>query len=193
MGLFDENKKGLFDDDDDELDELFETLKARQPPYVCALEESTIQELFLRCLATKDTTEYLKSVLYQKEWGHEEDSAPILFDKKKVIENFKKIRYLYGQLFTTHKHSNTINTTPGNPHNSSINYKGEIWTDRNGVLMQFFHLGVVSDTIYPFTLKGNSGFKDIDIQPTLSPKDPDFSQWWEEHKVEWEGRTDLQT
>lgn len=152
------------------------------------LTEGNVQAIFNRCLATKDTTEYLKSVLYQKEWGHEQDSNPILFEKKKVLENLKTIRYLYGQLLTTHKHSNTINTTPGNPHNSSINYKGENWTDKKGILMQLFHLGVVSDTIYPFTLKGNSGFKDVDIQPTLSPNDEGFAEWWESHKSEWEDR-----
>ena len=179
---------GLFDDDDEELDELFEQLKNKQPSYVAELNESTVQELFLRCIATKDTTEYLKSVLYQKDFGYEQDSNPILFDKKKLLENLRNIRYLYGQLFTTHKHSNTINTTVGNPHNSMINYKGEAWTDKKGILMQFFHLGVVSDTIYPFTLKGNSGFKDANIQPTFPPNDPNFEQWWEEHKVEWEGR-----
>lgn len=150
------------------------------------LTEGNVQTIFNRCLATKDTEDYLKSILQQKDFGYEKDSNPILFDKKKLIENLKTIRYLYGQLFTTHKRSNTINTTPGNPHNSSINYKREVWTDKKGILMQFFHLGVVSDTIYPFTLKGNSGFKDIDIQPTLSPNDPNFSEWWEAHKAEWE-------
>lgn len=51
--------------------------------------------------------------------------------------------------------------------------------------MQFFHLGVGSNTIYPFSLNGNSGFK-YKIQPTLSPKDPNFPEWWEKHKSEWE-------
>ena len=162
--------------------------ESMQSFYPIELNEGNIQSIFNSCLATKDSTECLKSILQQKDFGYEKDSNPILFDSKKLLENLKTIRYLYGQLFTTHKHSNTINTTPGNPHNSSINYKGEIWTDKKGILMQFFHLGVVSDTIYPFTLKGNSGFKDIDIQPTLSPNDPNFPEWWETHKSEWEDR-----
>lgn len=178
---------GLFDEDDEELDALFESLKARQPSYVAELNEVTVQELFLRCIATKDTTDYLKSILYQKEWGHAEDSNPILFDKKYILENFKKIRYLYGQLLTTHKHSNTINTSKESPHNSMTNYKGETWTEKQGIIMQFFHLGVVTNTIYPFNPNGNSMFQNIGIQPTLSPKDPDFAEWWEAHKGEWEG------
>lgn len=178
---------GLFDEDDEELDALFESLKARQPSYVAELNEVTVQELFLRCIATKDTTDYLKSILYQKEFGHAEDSNQILFDKKYILENLKKIRYLYGQLLTTHGHSNTISTSKENDHNSMTNYKGEIWTDKQGIIMQFFHLGVVSETIYPFSPRGNSGFKDVNIQPTLSPNDPDFAEWWEAHKGEWEG------
>lgn len=51
--------------------------------------------------------------------------------------------------------------------------------------MQFFHLGVGSNTISPFTVNGNSGFKHK-IIPTLSPKDPNFPEWWEKHKSEWE-------
>lgn len=26
----------------------------------------------------------------------------------------------------------------------------------------------------------------ISITPTLSPKDPNFPEWWEQHKAEWE-------
>ena len=92
---------------------------------------------------------------------------------------------------TTHGHSNTISTSKENPHNSMTNYKGEIWTDKQGIIMQFFHLGVVSETIYPFSPRCNSGFKDIDIQPTLPPNDPDFTEWWEAHKGEWEGKKEI--
>lgn len=188
MGLFDEKKKGLFDDDDDELDELFESLAKKQPSYVCELNEATVQELFLRCIATKETKSYLKSVLYQKEFGYEQDSPAILFDKDKILENLKSVLYLYGQLMTTHRHSNTISTSPENVHNSTINYKGEKWTDKDGILKQFFHLGVVCNIIYPFSPRGNSGFKFVNILPTLSPNDADFDEWWETHKVRFEGR-----
>ena len=54
--------------------------------------------------------------------------------------------------------------------------------------MQFFHLGVVSDTIYPFNIYGDSGFQRFELPPTLSPKDPNFPEWWEKHKSEWEDK-----
>ena len=132
------------------------------------LNEANVQAIFNRCLATDSTTEYIKSVLYQKEHGYAENSNPILFDKKALLDNLKNIRYLYGQLITVHLDTNTINT-----HEDS---------DSPAI---FFHLGVGSNTISPFTLKGNSGFK-YKIPVTLSPKDPAFPAWWEAHKGEWE-------
>ena len=186
MGLFDEKKKGLFDDDDEFLQSLLN--EESYPPYVTELREATVQALFLRCIATKETKSYLKSVLYQKEFGYEQDSPAILFDKDKILENLKSVLYLYGQLMTTHRHSNTISTSPENVHNSTINYKGEKWTDKDGILKQFFHLGVVCDIIYPFNENGNSIFKFVNILPTLSPNDDNFDEWWETHKVRFEGR-----
>lgn len=52
-------------------------------------------------------------------------------------------------------------------------------------MMQLFHLGIASDIIYPFSKEGNSIFKKV-VKPTLSPKDPNFPTWWEQHKKEWE-------
>ena len=152
------------------------------------LNEGNVQRLFNECIATKETKSYLKSVLYQKEFGYEQDSTAIYFDKDKILENLKSVLYLYGQLLTTHRHSNTINTSAESPHNSTINYKGEKWTNKDGILKQFFSLGVVCDIIYPFNENGNSIFKFVNILPTLSPNDPGFDEWWETHKVRFEGR-----
>ena len=152
------------------------------------LSEGNVQAIFNKCLATDSTTEYIKSVLYQKEFGYEQDSNPILFDKRKLIDNLKNIRYLYGQLRTTHEHSNTISTDEDNVDHVMLNYMNNAWTTNKGIILQFFHLGVGSDTIYPFNIWGNTGFQNVGIQPTLSPKDPNFATWWEEHKSEWEER-----
>lgn len=149
------------------------------------LNEGNVQAIFNRCLATDSTTEYIKSVLYQKEFGYEQDSNPILFDKGKLLANLKHIRYLYGQLKTAHEHSNTISTDEDNVDRVVLNYLNNTWTTNKGIILQFFHLGVGSGTIYPFSLFKNSGFH-TSIQPVLSPKDPDFAIWWEEHKAQWE-------
>jgi len=149
------------------------------------LDEGNVEAIFNRCLATNSTTEYIKSVLYQKEFGYEQDSNPILFDKGKLLANLKHIRYLYGQLKTAHEHSNTISTDEDNVDRVVLNYLNNTWTTNKGIILQFFHLGVGSGTIYPFSLFKNSGFQ-TSIQPVLSPKDPNFVSWWEAHKSEWE-------
>ena len=150
------------------------------------LNEGNVQSLFEKCLATESTTEYVKSVLYQKNFGYEEDSKPIFFDRAKLLINLKSIRYLYGQLKTAHEHSNTISTSEDNTDRVMLDYTNKVWTENKGILLQFFHLGVGSNTIFPFNLKGSSGFQDIGIKPTLSPKDLSFETWWEGHKAQWE-------
>ena len=158
----------------------------RRPQFTpLELNDGNVQAIFNRCLATDSTTEYIKSVLYQKEHGYAEDSNPILFDKKALLDNLKNIRYLYGQLITVHMDTNTINIHKDSDSPAMKNYRGEIWTMNKVSLFQFFHLGVGSNMISPFTLKGNSGFK-YKISVTLSPKDPAFPVWWEAHKSEWE-------
>ena len=37
-----------------------------------------------------------------------------------------------------------------------------------------------------FNAKFNGTSLYAPIKPTLSPKDPNFPAWWEEHKAEWE-------
>ena len=173
------------------------------------LNEDNVQAIFERCLATDSTTEHIKSVLYHEEWDYLKDSDLteelvkelvkelneklwytgsdhlILFDKKALLDNLKNIRYLYGQLIAVHWDTNSIHTDEDSDSPVMKNYQGKIWTMNKGTLLQFFHLGVGSNTIYWFTRRGNSGFK-YKIPATLSPKDPAFPAWWEQHKSEWE-------
>ena len=149
------------------------------------LNEGNVQAIFNRCLATEETTEYVESILQQTIHGYDKDSNPILFDKQKLLENLKTIRYLYGQLATAHNDTNTINTEEDSKNNVMTDYSGKVWTSSSGILKQFFHLGVGTNTISPFNINGHSGFIH-GILPTLSPKGPAFPAWWEAHKAEWE-------
>ena len=81
--------------------------------------------------------------------------------------------------------TNSVHTDEDSDSSVMKNYQGKIWTMNKGTLLQFFHLGVGSNTIDSFTRRGNSGFK-YKIPATLSPKDPAFPAWWEQHKSEWE-------
>ncbi|MCD7754012.1 MAG: hypothetical protein LUH41_05670 [Clostridiales bacterium] len=149
------------------------------------LNERNAQKIFEECLATKNSKKYIKSVLQPASWGSDKDSDPLIFDAERLRANIKEIYYLYGQLKALHTRNNTINTDVEHPFNSMLNYKNEIWTTNKGTLMQFFHLGVATNIIFPFTEKGHSMYQ-RGIASTLSPNDPNFPEWWAKHKSEWE-------
>lgn len=52
--------------------------------------------------------------------------------------------------------------------------------------MDFLHLGYVVNIFAPFVKTSSVDASLIGTPPTLSPKDPNFPAWWEEHKSEWE-------
>lgn len=51
--------------------------------------------------------------------------------------------------------------------------------------MEFLHLGNAVKILGPFSSLAKKAPL-LTIKPTLSPKDPNFPTWWEEHKAEWE-------
>ena len=55
---------GLFDDEDDELDDLLENVK-KYPSCVVDLNEGEVQSIFNRCLATKESTDLVRSYFVQ--------------------------------------------------------------------------------------------------------------------------------
>lgn len=55
--------------------------------------------------------------------------------------------------------------------------------------MEFLYLGCNNGVslMYPFSKQDkDTTIISKDIKPTLSPKAPNFPQWWEQHKAEWE-------
>lgn len=52
--------------------------------------------------------------------------------------------------------------------------------------MEFLHLGNATNSITSFDLETKSTVLTPFYSSTLSPKDPNFSEWWAEHKSEWE-------
>ena len=173
---------GLFDDDDLELDELLDAVK-KYPPCVAELTEANVQAIFNRCLATKDTpnADVQLSVLFKKVMGYDKDSDPMAFCKSKIEQNKKNILYLMGQLDSVHRGSRIITAKE-----SIFRYDGKQWATTNAVIGELYHLAEVADAIDPFVKKYNRSATTPNVKPTLSPKDPAFPAWWEEHKGEWE-------
>lgn len=151
------------------------------------LNEGNVLAIFNRCLATNSTEEYIKSILETTEHGYSQNSPGILFDRKKLLDNLQNIRYLYGQLLTTHKGSNSISTSQTHRSNVMTNYSGKTWTTDKSTIMRLFHLGVATGTIYPFSTNGASSFGGP-IIPTLSPDDPKFDEWYKDYKKRYENK-----
>lgn len=151
---------------------------------VMDLNEGNVQAIFNRCLATDSDSieDTLYSMLFQKIYGYDEDSKPIFFNKKKLEQDKKNIYYLLGQLRSTHNNNRQIYAKE-----SVYKYDNTKWTSDTVKLMELYHLADASSGIDPFIKENNYALLNIFlIKPTLSPKDPNFPAWWEEHKSEWE-------
>lgn len=145
------------------------------------LDEMNVQALFNRCLAKPDSKEIASSVLFSRLLGFSgKDEKIIRFDKTKLTDNKPNIEYLYGQLNVVHKNL----STPKFPIADFISlYNEEFWTKDTDTLFKFLYLGVVPELglINPVLAKDKTTVLRRNILPTLSPKDPNFPAWWEEH------------
>ena len=148
------------------------------------LTEDNVQAIFDRCLAKKETpfddTHF--SILFQKDYGYDKDSTPVTFSIEKIKQNKKIVAYLFGELPSVHTGSYIMDSKE-----SIHKYDGKIWTTDTAKLMMLYHLGEATGMMGPFIKKYNSAnIYDNRVKPTLSPKDPAFPAWWEQHKAEWE-------
>ena len=178
---------GLFDDDDFELDELLESVK-KYPSCVVDLNEGEVQAIFDRCLAKDGTPreEITFSLLFSRTMGYlPEDEHMLIFNKGAILANKKIICYLFGQLKNAHTENEALLLT-----DAHITYKSVPWTNNKGRVLELLYLGCTNEAnmISLFDAKTDSANLNFPhVKPTLSPKDPAFPEWWEQHKAEWEG------
>ena len=101
-----------------------------------------------------------------------------------MLKNKQAITYLYGQLKNVHCKDSNLKIE-----DAFFSYRGDKWTSDNSCLLKLLYLAAAQDThfISPIDAKTGSTLLAVDaLKPTLSPKDPNFPAWWEEHKAEWE-------
>ena len=169
---------GFFDDDE------FETLLAESNKFKPQeLNEANVQAIFNRCLAKEGEGNITYAQVLMPELS-EKQSDLIRFNKERIEVNSKNISYLYGQLKGVHQQARLIPLEFG-----IINYRDEKWTASADILLMLYELGMVNLNMTPFSLQEDKSLAtDISMNkcPTLSPKDPAFPAWWEEHKAEWE-------
>lgn len=145
------------------------------------LNEGEVQAIFNRCLKTAETKEIEYTTLFREDLGYDKTETPVHFDKDIIKQNIQTIKYLYGQLSLIHQGQYFITSEQG-----KIKYGDTQWTENNGVLMEFFHLGAGAHIMTPFVAKVQRAGLVNTLVPTLSPKDPAFPAWWEAHRAEWE-------
>ena len=151
------------------------------------LSEENLKIIFDKCFAQSqvDGEDTTPSILFSRLFGFApSDERIIYFDKKKMLENKQAITYLYGQLKNVH--SKDRNLKIGDAY---LNYTGNEWTSDKSDLLKLLYLGAEQENhfISPIDEKTGSMVLAVSfLKPTLSPKDPNFPAWWEEHKAEWE-------
>lgn len=152
------------------------------------LTEGNVHAIFNRCLRKEGSKNITRTALFSTILGYSsEDELIVEFDKDTLLKDQANIRYLYGQ-------SKVIHTGENKSRRLSVddfrtNYRGTVWPQSKGSLEELLYLGL-NDALAlgsPISKKDNdTAIIRKDIVPTLSPKDPNFPEWWEEHKAEWE-------
>ena len=152
------------------------------------LNETNVQAIFHRCLKKEDTKEVVRTALFTTLLGYtDEEEIVIAFDKEALRKNEKNIRYLYGQLKSTHTAENEAKRHSVDDFRTT--YMDTIWVQRKSAVHELLYLGgnSVLGLLSPFSKRQNdTAVISNDIKSTLSPKDPAFPAWWEAHKGEWE-------
>lgn len=150
-----------------------------------ALNEGNVQRLFEKCIATDDTKETAYATLFPTALGYASGSEKMIeFDKETLLKNKKTIEYLFGQLHRVHFPTGNYNMSVDD---FNTTYQNTYWTKDKVALLKLLYLGVSSSTNFIASFRAATGMSAIapSIKPTLSPKDPNFSRWWEENKAQW--------
>ena len=153
---------------------------------ILELNERSVKTLFKKCLANEENTKegvYFSQVLRLDNCGKE--SEIIRFSKEMVDAYTPSIYYLLGQIKSFHGSNQTFALQEG-----FLRYDDTFWTNDYGVLFQLYALALSSASITSFCSLKNLiiSAKSHLCTATLSPKDPNFAEWWEEHKNDWEDR-----
>ena len=169
------------------------------------LNEGNVQSIFNRCLAKKGDfiDDCVQSRLFTVFGGYDPSlrETSLLFDREAMLANRKAIKYLLGQLKNVH-----INKVEVLIKEAFQTYQDTYWGTKEGVIyLLYLAAAECWDFITPLVSwqhRANHFLSQIrqksvtendsflvgldEIKPTLSPKDPAFPEWWEQHKAEWE-------
>ena len=136
-----------------------------------------INPLFKACLATENSKNIIRVVLFQKEQGFEQDSRAIFFDGDKINLAKPQLEYSLGQSKDAHL-KNTFTTTD----TITDRYDGEKWTTSTPAILAYLHMLLAAELIAPVDPKTAKMHFKTEIIPTYLLTDPQFVKWIKENE-----------
>ena len=147
------------------------------------LNADSVAKIYEDCQIVESTTEYYEISLEQEDFGYPQNSKPLYFDASLLNANIPNIYYLFGQLKTAHEPTFFLSIK-----DVLKKYDGTYWSNKKISPFYLLHLGIAAGAITPPNLNLKVCIFADDLRETLSPKDPDFPEWWEYNKSKWEKR-----
>lgn len=157
------------------------------------LNKTTVQNLLKQCVTTASDPKAQRLGLLFSKMGFsvgEMSSDCIYYLPAQVEKHLKSIQYLLGQLRVVHTQNPDMRL-----HTGMEKYDGSVWTDcvpddaLSFQLITLYYL-TVAVSLRTAVIKSSEGnyFTELvrNLAPTLSPNDPQFSLWWENHRAAWE-------
>lgn len=154
-------------------------LKRAQKYNGLILNESTVIDLFNICISDEDTKTHDLVALFLKALGYSENGQIIALDKDYLLDNKEDILFLFGQLKAAHGEKKDFFSFE----DLIIDYTGKPWTANQDTLMKLLYLGASQyvRAISPF-VPPNHEVTPLNIEPTLSPEDPNFYPFIKEYR-----------
>ena len=131
-----------------------------------------INQLFQLAVAKNDSTEVIRTVLFQKKYGFPEDSRPIFFDKEVINKLKPQLEFTLGQLKDVHDDYPSTTTETIKDRYDDIE-----WTKNQTVLMAYLHLLLAADLVKPVEIATGELEFTSEVIPTYHSKDPNMKNW----------------
>lgn len=157
------------------------------------LNAANVKKLMSQCVTTSADPKAARLGLLFSKMGFSvgDMSSDVIYYLPAQVEKYRKIiHYMLGQLKVVHLQEPEVRLRTG-----MEKYDGSVWTDNvpddalNQELITLYYLTVAA-SMNTNIIKSSEGtyFTELvrDIAPTLSPKDPNFTVWWETHRGAWE-------
>ena len=152
-------------------------LKAKRKIPLVTLNEEFVNNAFKTCFAKDDSPEIIEVSLYQKDYGFQEDSSPIKFDRFKISEMKPQLEYTLGQLKDLHENYPSITVAT-----IQDRYDDVEWTNNPTLKTAYLLLLLAARLVGPVEFDTGELPLKKDTIPTLLPTDPRYEKWLKENE-----------